>query len=113
MTRLLLTLLFAAAGTASYAGGSGNGFITQIGGQVSGQSAIYFGMSPAPSNRPACSTNNDYQFVIDPSTVGGQKLQEAILFSKKTNTKIIVVGTGNCILNQPMESVSYWVLDPQ
>lgn len=108
----LLLCAFAISNFA-FAGGNSNGHITQIGGQVSGQTSIYFGMNPAPSNRPACSTNNDYQFVIDPTTVGGTKLHEAIMYAKETQTRIVVVGTGNCILGQPMESVSYWVLDPQ
>ena len=96
----------------SYAGAIGSGKITQIGGQLPGQSAIYFGINPAPSSRAACSTNNDYHFVIDPTTEAGKVLYSMLLTAKSTNKTIVVNGTGNCILGQPMEAVNYWIMQP-
>lgn len=88
------------------------GEIRIIGGQVTGQATVYFGVSPAPTAKAACSTNNDYQFVIDPATDAGKALYSAILMAKSTNKKITVKGTGNCGFGQPMETVSYWFLLP-
>ncbi len=92
-----------------FAGANGNGKITQIGGQVEAPSSIYFGIDPVPSGRASCNTGNDYQFVIDPSTPEGKAMYSALLTASSTGKNIIVQGTGNCDLGQPMETVSYWV----
>ena len=95
-----------------YAGGAiGTGQVTLIGGQVVGQESIYFGITPMPTSRASCSTNNYYQFVVDPTTASGLALYSAILAAKTKNLQVTVKGTGDCGFGQPMETVSYWFVD--
>ncbi len=86
------------------------GKITRIGGVVSGSPAIYFGLDQEPNNRPGCSSHNIYYYVLDPNTEEGKSLYSLLLYAKSAGHKIAVNGTGSCILNQPMESVSFWIL---
>jgi len=102
--------LFASSGSFA-AGASGVGSVAKIGGQVTGQATLYFGILPVPVGRAACNTNNTYQFVFDPATDAGRALYSALLSAKATGKRIRVVGTGSCGYSQPMETVSYWIYD--
>lgn len=110
---LVFSLVIAAAGSA-WANGSGTGTVTVIGGQFADGSypaSVYFGISPAPTGRPGCSTSGSYHFVFDPSTAQGKALYAALLVAKANNTPINIYGTGTCGFNQPMEQVVFWKFD--
>ncbi len=84
------------------------GGVTKIGGQMAPPASIYFGLTSTPEGRPTCSDHSTYDYVFDPNTEEGKALYSALMFAKATNKEIRVRGSGVCILNQPMESISYW-----
>jgi hypothetical protein len=114
--RFFQILAFLLLGTGlAHANASGSGTITLIGGifpNASYYGAIYFGISPVPTGRAACNSNNYYQFVFDPTTPEGKALYAALLAVQASGKQIYVYGTGTCVLNQPMEGVSFWNFVP-
>ncbi len=94
----------------SYASDTATGKITRIGGQMTGAGSIYFGIETEPENRPECSTHGIYYYVFDPTTEKGKSMFTLLLTAKSLGHKISVHGTGECILGQPMEEISFWIL---
>jgi len=99
---------FGVANAAAY----GAGQVIQIGGQGLGPNLVYFGISPAPTNRASCNSHSDYQFVIDISSADGRALYSALIMIRASGLTIAVKGTGNCPTGISMETVSYWVVQP-
>ena len=110
--RCAAVILATTGSSLSFGNANGAGKVSVIGGKVAGGTSLYFGITPEPTNRAACSTDSGYHFVLDPSTPEGQALYSAILMAASTKTQIYVTGTGTCDLGQPMEGVQYWSVVP-
>ncbi|GFE88716.1 hypothetical protein [Steroidobacter agaridevorans] len=100
---------FGAANAAAY----GIGQLGPIGGQGLGPNLVYFALSPAPVNRAACNNHISYQFVIDISNADGKALYSSLLMAKASGLSVAVQGTGVCHPGTQMETVSYWILQPE
>lgn len=110
MSKLYIFIAVLVLSNFAFSSDTATGKITRIGGVLSGSPAIYFGLDQEPNNRPGCSSHNVYYYVVDPTTEEGKSLYSLLLYAKSGGHKISVNGAGSCILNQPMESVSFWIL---
>lgn len=67
---------------------------------------LFAGMSGV-SNKPACSTNSNFSFVIDTSTTAGKTMQALLLMAYATGRFVMIQGANTCSHYSNVEDVTY------
>lgn len=76
-------------------------------------SCVFVSMDGTVSNRPGCSTNSTWHFVLDVTTPGGRTTYAMLLAAKSAGTRINISGANNCVLSPAASTENlYWVTYP-
>ena len=108
--KLILVLLIGFSVSVNYvmAGGSATTKIKSLhAGPTYNSEKIFIEVEDAVSNKPGCSTDPRWDFVLKSDSPGGKSTLSLLTLAYARNQTLLIVGSGNCVNWADIEDLDY------
>lgn len=106
--KFLMFISLCLAVTTSYASYIGKGTVDEIQYGPVYKNLVYINIDGQQNNKPYCSVNKSFNYVVDVSTDIGKTVFSGLLAAYASQSEVAISGYGNCGLSSEVESLRWF-----